>query len=62
MIPIDEDSPTIKFAKTAISQDLENRFTKSNLQDRLLRVSFIDPRFKAMYTLQFMLRQRILPI
>lgn len=44
MIPRDEDSPTIKSAKTAINQVLENRYTESNLQDHLLRISFIDPR------------------
>ncbi|XP_057181407.1 E3 SUMO-protein ligase ZBED1-like [Triplophysa rosa] len=48
MDPADHDSPAIKDAKAAISEDLKSRYTDPDLQDYLNRASFLDPRFKSL--------------
>ncbi|KAL0194792.1 hypothetical protein M9458_008364, partial [Cirrhinus mrigala] len=48
MEPVEDESLTIKDAKAAITQDLENRYTDPNLQEYLNRASFLDPRFKSL--------------
>lgn len=48
MAPADQDSPTVKEAKAAITNDLTKRYTDPNLQDYLQIVTVLDLRFKSL--------------
>ena len=48
MRPSEEDSSTIRDAKTAITKNLEDRYRDPDLQDYLHRSTALDPRFKSL--------------
>ena len=47
MTPSDEDSPTIRHARSAITRDLQDRYRDPDLQNYLHRATALDPRFKS---------------
>lgn len=48
MAPADQDCPTVKEAKAAITNDLTKRYTDPNLQVYLQMATVLDPRFKSL--------------
>lgn len=59
MRPSEEDSSTIKDVKSAITEDLQGRYTNPHIQCYLHRATALDPRFKSLPYLEDASRQKV---
>ncbi|XP_056102446.1 E3 SUMO-protein ligase ZBED1-like [Rhinichthys klamathensis goyatoka] len=55
----DDDSPAVRDVKTAIKNDLQQRYTLPDLQDYLHKSTALDPRFKSLQHLDATTRLRV---
>lgn len=55
----DDDSPAVRDVKTAIRNDLQQRYTEPALQDYLHKSTALDPRFKTLLHLDAATRLRV---
>ncbi|KAL0147577.1 hypothetical protein M9458_057134 [Cirrhinus mrigala] len=55
----DDDSPAVRDVKTAIRNDLQQRYTEPGLQDYLHKSTALDPRFKTLLHLDSTTRLRV---
>lgn len=59
MVPSDDDSPAVRDVKTAVRNDLEQRYTDPALRDYLHTSTALDPRFKSLLHLDAATRLRV---
>lgn len=59
MVLSDDDSPAVKDVKTAIKNDLQQRYTAPDLQEYLHKSTALDPRFKSLQHLDATTRLKV---